>query len=159
MAIRESDEVRKEEEFVNVETSYKKMRQIMLHKKFESIFHERAGADNKEQKRLKKVVEKEDKRKLNAQKSGNIAQKGLSETHEEKSFIKMMRGPFYQLDSREGLKDDDFYACAEQDLIDAAKTQALKILVIGKPRAGKTLLAKNLSTKLDLVHINIDNWI
>ena len=48
MAIKESDEVKKEEEFANVETSYKKMRQVMLFKKFESIFHERVGADNKE---------------------------------------------------------------------------------------------------------------
>jgi hypothetical protein len=70
----------------------------------------------------------------------------------------MMRGPFYQLDSSEGLKEDDFYTCAEQDLIDAAKTAGLRILVIGKPRSGKTLLAKNLSAKLDLVHINVDNW-
>ena len=70
-----------------------------------------------------------------------------------------MRGPFYQLDSKEGLLNDDFYTCAEQDLIDAARTYALRILVIGKPRSGKTLLAKNLCTKLDLVHINVDNWI
>ena len=35
----------------------------------------------------------------------------------------------------------------------------MRILVIGKPRSGKTLLAKNLATKLDLVHINIDNWL
>jgi len=35
----------------------------------------------------------------------------------------------------------------------------LKILVIGKPRSGKTLLAKNLCLKLDLVHINAENWI
>jgi hypothetical protein len=46
----------------------------------------------------------------------------LSETYEDKSFIKMMKGPFYQLDSREGLKNDDFVTCAEEDLIEAAKT-------------------------------------
>ena len=28
-------------------------------------------------------------------KPGSIQQKGLSETYEEKSFIKMMKGPFY----------------------------------------------------------------
>jgi hypothetical protein len=38
----------------------------MLFKKFEAIFRERASADNKEQKRLKKVIEKEDKRRVNA---------------------------------------------------------------------------------------------
>lgn len=71
----------------------------------------------------------------------------------------MMKGPFYQLDSKEGLKEDDFVTCNEQDLIEAARTHAMRILVIGKPRAGKTLLCSNLAKKLDLVHINIDNWI
>ena len=66
MAIKNSDEIKREEEFVNVETSYKKLRQIMLFKKFESIFHERSNADNKEQKRLKKIIDKEEKRKHNA---------------------------------------------------------------------------------------------
>jgi predicted GTPase len=71
----------------------------------------------------------------------------------------MMKGPFYQLDSKEGLKNDDFVNCGEEDLIEAARTQALRILVIGKPRSGKTTLCANLAKKLDLVHINIDNWI
>jgi adenylate kinase family enzyme len=31
--------------------------------------------------------------------------------------------------------------------------------VVGKPRSGKTALAQNLAVKLDLVHINIDNWV
>ena len=67
----------------------------MLYKKFDSIYADRAHADNKEQKRLKKLIEKEDKRRAAALKGGNVAQKGLSETYEEKSFIKMMKGPFY----------------------------------------------------------------
>jgi len=157
--LKENDDIKKEEEFNCVETSYKKLRQIMLYKKFESIYIDRSNADNKEQKRLKKLIEKEEKRKSNALKHGNIAQKGLSETYEEKSFIKMMKGPFYQLDSKEGLLQDDFVTCAEKDLIDAARTNALRILVIGKPRSGKTNLCANLSKKLDLVHISIDNWI
>lgn len=36
----------------------------MLFKKFESLYSERAAADNKEQKRLKKLIDKEDKRKI-----------------------------------------------------------------------------------------------
>lgn len=71
----------------------------------------------------------------------------------------MMKGPFFQLDSAQGLLDDDFVTCAEQDLIDAARASAHKILVIGKPRAGKTTLAKNLCKTLNLVHINVENWI
>jgi adenylate kinase family enzyme len=31
--------------------------------------------------------------------------------------------------------------------------------MIGKPRSGKTLLAKNLAAKMDLVHINVEAWI
>jgi hypothetical protein len=63
LCIKESEEVKKEEDFNHVETSYRKLRQIMLFKKFESIFTDRAAADNKEQKRLKKLIEKEDKRR------------------------------------------------------------------------------------------------
>lgn len=34
-------------------------------------------------------------------------------------------------------------------------------MVIGKPRSGKTTICRNLALKdnLDLIHINIDNWI
>jgi hypothetical protein len=63
LCIKENEEMRKEEEFNHVETSYKKLRQIMLYKKFETIYNERANCDNKEQKRLKKLIEKEDKRR------------------------------------------------------------------------------------------------
>ena len=131
----------------------------MLFKKFDSIYQDRANADNKEQKRLKKLIDKEDRKKAQTTKSGTLVQKGAQETYEEKSFIKMMRGPYFQLDSREGMKEDDFVTCAEQDLIDAANTSAHRILVIGKPRSGKTTLAKNLALKLDLVHINVEIWI
>lgn len=95
LCIKEVDEIKRDDEFNHVETSYKELRRIMLFKKYESIYGERSSADNKEQKRLKKIIEKEDKRKNNSMKPGNIAQKGISETYEEKSFIKMMKGPFY----------------------------------------------------------------
>lgn len=34
-------------------------------------------------------------------------------------------------------------------------------MIVGKPRSGKTTLAKNIALKnnLDLVHVNVDNWI
>ena len=35
----------------------------------------------------------------------------------------------------------------------------MRLLVVGKPRSGKTNLAKNLAQRLDLVHINVDNWL
>jgi hypothetical protein len=95
LCLKAQEDIKRDEEFNHVETGYKRLRQIMLFKKFESIYNERASADNKEQKRLKKLIEKEEKRKAAAIKPGNIVQKGLSETYEEKSFIKMMKGPFY----------------------------------------------------------------
>lgn len=71
----------------------------------------------------------------------------------------MMKGPFYNLDSREGLREDNFVTTAEWDLIDAARTQPLKILVIGKPRSGKTTLSKQLAQRLDLVNVEMSIWI
>jgi len=85
----------------------------MLTKKFESIFSERCSADNREQKHLSKIIEKEEKRKAAIMEAGSLANKGLSETYEEKTVIKMVKGPFYQLDSKEGIKEDNFVTCAE----------------------------------------------
>ena len=73
-----------------------------------------------------------------------INKKGIGETYEEKSFIKMMKGPFYQMESKDNLKFDDFSNCADFDLIEAAQAQAMRILIIGKPRAGKTTTARAL---------------
>lgn len=131
----------------------------MLHKKFESIFRDRAQAETAEQRRFQGILDGIEKDKRVVMKPGSISQKGLKETFEEKSFVKMMKGPFCQLDSREGLREDDFYTCSEEDLINAAKTPAMRILVIGKPRAGKSNLAKNLALRMDLVHVSVDNWL
>lgn len=84
MSIRENEESKKPDEFVNVETSYRKLREIMLTKKFGSIFADRQNADIKEQKKLKKIVEKEERRKAAIMKPANIASKGLQETYEDK---------------------------------------------------------------------------
>jgi adenylate kinase family enzyme len=35
----------------------------------------------------------------------------------------------------------------------------LKVLIIGKPRSGKSTLAQNLAQSLDLVRISVDAWI
>ena len=52
-------------------------------------------ADSKEQKRLSKLIDKEAKRKALLMKPGALPQKGLSETYEEQTFVKMTRGPFH----------------------------------------------------------------
>jgi tRNA uridine 5-carbamoylmethylation protein Kti12 len=62
----------------------------------------------------------------------------------------MMRGPFYMYESKEGIKNDEFANCAEEDLLTAANTEALRVLILGKPRSGKTTLSKNLAKRLDL---------
>jgi len=95
LAIKDSEEIRKEEDFVNVETSYRKTRYIMLNHKFGEFFKERSKQDLKELKRLKKSIDKEEKRKDNIFKFNNIINKNLCETYEEKAFIKLLKGPFY----------------------------------------------------------------
>lgn len=70
-----------------------------------------------------------------------------------------MRGPFYSMISREGSRQDNFVTCTTNDLIDSANAELMKILVLGKPRSGKTTLAKALAEKLDLVRISPDLWI
>jgi adenylate kinase family enzyme len=35
----------------------------------------------------------------------------------------------------------------------------MRLLVIGKPRSGKSVLSKNLAVKLDLVHVSVENWL
>ena len=51
MSIKEIDEIRRDEDFNNVETSYKNMRKIMLQKKFETFLRDRIAADQTEQRR------------------------------------------------------------------------------------------------------------
>lgn len=45
------------------------------------------------------------------------------------------------------------------DLIEYANRETLKILIIGKPRSGKSTLAQALCKSLDLVRISVDTWI
>lgn len=83
----------------------------------------------------------------------------MGETYEEKSLIKMMKGPFYQHASLDGIKEDEFANCAVQDLIDYSTCPAPRVLLLGKPRSGKTTLAKLLATRLHLVHVSVENWL
>jgi len=43
-------------------------------------------------------------------------------------------------------------------LIDYVNKPAPRVLLLGKPRAGKTTLAASLAKKLDLMHISVENW-
>jgi hypothetical protein len=145
LAIKPNDEYQRDEDFVAVETSYKKMRQIMLIKKFETLYPENLNADENDLKRIDKVVEREEQRKKQVRTAEPLNTKGVGETYEEKSLIKMMKGPFYQHASLVGIAEDDFVNSATQDLINYATTPAPKVLLLGKPRSGKTSLAKLLA--------------
>ena len=85
--------------------------------------------------------------------------KNLTENFDEKNYLKLMRGPFYSMISREGSREDNFVTCTTHDLIDSANAELMKILVLGKPRSGKSTLTKALAAKLDLVIITPDLWI
>ena len=54
----------------------------------------------------------------------------------------MIKGPFYKLLSKEGPSEDDFTKCGSNDLIDTANKEIFRVLILAKPRSGKTTLAK-----------------
>lgn len=83
----------------------------MLSKKFETLYTENLNADENDLKRLDKVAEREEQRKRQVRTAEPLNTKGVGETYEEKSLIKMMKGPFYQFASRDGLSEDDFVNC------------------------------------------------
>ncbi len=85
---------------------------IMLVKKFETIYTEILNADETDQKRIDKIVEREEQRKKQVRSNDPLNTKGVGETYDEKSLIKMMQGPFYKLISKDGIKDDHFISCA-----------------------------------------------
>lgn len=63
LAIKPSEEVHNDYDFVPFETSYKMMRQIMLAKKFETIYTDILQGDENDLKRISALVEKEEIRK------------------------------------------------------------------------------------------------
>lgn len=89
-----------------------------------------------------------DKEKQESNKAQNdipFALKGIGETFEDKSAIKLTRGPFHAIESLQGLKEDHFLSCEFEDIIQAANTEPLKLLVLGKPRSGKSTLCERLA--------------
>ena len=109
-------------EFVNVTTSFQKTMQIMLSFKFQTFWTAKISEkqDPLEKQRDEKTFESEKQRKVAAQLKDNLTSKNLTETFDEKNYLKLMRGPFYNLISREGSREDKFAECTTQDLIDSA---------------------------------------
>ena len=46
--------------------------------------------------------------------------------------------------SKDGIREDDFVTCPQNDLIESVNQEVMKVLIIGKPRTGKSTLAKSL---------------
>ena len=106
------------------------------------------------------MFEQESKRKADAVAVDSLVAKGLVESYDDnKNFLKQMKGPFYRLISKEGIREDDLVNCAQNDLIESANQEVMRVLVVGKPRSGKTTLAKSLEERLDLVRIAPEIWI
>ena len=112
-----------------------------------------------EKQRDEKTYESEKQRRSAAVLKDSLTSKNLTENFDEKNYLKLMRGPFYNLISRDGSREDDFVNCTTHDLIDSANAELMKVLVLGKPRVGKTTLAKALAESLDLVRISPDVWL
>ena len=148
-------------EFCPVTTSYQKTMMVMLSYKFQAFWTQKISDKQSpdEKMRDEKTYESEQTRKTAALFKDNLVSKNLTENFDEKNYLKLMRGPFYSMISREGSREDNFVNCTTHDLIDSANAELMKVLVLGKPRSGKTTLAKAISDKLDLVRISPDLWI
>jgi hypothetical protein len=64
------------------------------------------NADEADITRMNKTADKESLRVKNARNAEPLNTKGVSETFQQKSIIKMNKGPFYKLISKDGLVQD-----------------------------------------------------
>jgi hypothetical protein len=160
MAIKPTDEFLREEEFCNVTTPYQLAKQIMLQKKFETLFTIKLQGDVESAvERDNKIYSNERHRLKHAKLTESLTGKQLEETFDQKEFLQSTEGPFYRLSSEHGPRDDDYLKMGSKDLIDTANRTSLKILLVGMPRSGKTTLAKELERRLNVVRISPDCWI
>ena len=148
-------------EFCNVTTSFQKTMQIMMSFKFQTYWTNKISDKQEpyEKQRDEKTYESEKQRKQAALLKDSLTSKNLTENFDEKNYLKLMRGPFYNMMSRSGSREDDFANCTMHDLIASANAELLKILLLGKPRSGKTTMAISMAEKLDLVRISPDIWL
>lgn len=63
------------------------------------------------------------------------------------------------MESKTGPSEDDFLICGTHDLIHTVNKETHRVLVIGKPRSGKTTLAKQIEKRLNLTRVSADVWI
>jgi len=160
MAIKPNEEFTRDEDFNNVSTTFRDAVQIMLQKKYESFFTIKLQGDSETAvERDEETFKQEKDRRKTTRKNEQLTSKGLSENFDSKDFLKVIRGPFYKLQSKCGPSEDDFEKCGTFDLIDIANKEVIKLLILAKPRSGKTTLAKQLEQRLNLVRVAADAWI
>lgn len=153
LVLKEEEGVRREEDFIPAETNYRKVLMLMLNKKFEAIFINRVNIEKKEQARLKKQQEREEKKK----KSGMQAKKSDVVHDDQAEEFKKLIKTFKHLVSKEGIIPDP--VVNKNDLIIEANKKPTCIIVIGKPRSGKSRVSADLSKSLDIVHVCVKNYI
>lgn len=160
MSIKPNEEFTRDEDFNCVSTSFRDAVQIMLQKKYESFFTIKLQGDTETAvERDEQTFREERERRKKSRKADPLTSKGLWETFDSKDFLKVIRGPFYKLQSKAGPQEDEFENCGSQDLIDIANKEVIKLLILAKPRCGKTTLAKQLQQRLNLVRVAADAWI
>jgi len=68
-----------------------------------------------------------------------------------------MKDPLFDLKQFSGLLVDP--DTSENRLYEIAKIEPLRILIIGRPRSGKTLAGALLAKELDVVHIELNELV
>ena len=99
---KEEDGIRREEDFIPAQSTYRQVIQIMLNKKFENFYINRSKLEEKEQQRLKKVKEREAKK---AKESGAVIE-DTSERERIQTEQKTIKDAFHHLMSKEGVIED-----------------------------------------------------
>jgi hypothetical protein len=136
----------------------------MLQKKFESFFTVKLQGDSEAAiRRDETIFELERNKRKSARIYESLTSKNIKEAFDveigKRDFLRMIRGPFWKLDSKAGPSQDNFDKCGSYDLIDIANKEIMRIVIVAKPRSGKTTLAKQLETRLNVVRVAADQWI
>jgi len=109
MSIKPNEEFTRDEDFNCVSTSFRDAVQIMLQKKYESFFTIKLQGDTETAvERDEQTFREERERRKKSRKADPLTSKGLWETFDSKDFLKVIRGPFYKLQSKAGPQEDEF---------------------------------------------------
>lgn len=110
-----------------------------------------------EQRYVNQEVEKQKWDSLRKRYQDSLEMRPMVENNSDKNESWYARGPFHYLISKQGILSDP--VTTSHEIIMAAKQKPMIILILGKPRSGKTWTAKDLCQSLDLIHITVDWWI